>query len=258
MPDQLFDISGRVALVTGGSRGIGLMIARGYVAAGARVYIVSRNAGPCDAAAAELSKQGDCVSMPADLSRIEEVERVADAIGAREAELHVLVNNAGTAWGASVDEFPVRGWDKVMDLNLKSPFFLLQKLLPLLEAAGRADDPARVINLGSVDGLHTPLFENFSYAAAKAGIHHLTRMLSARLAPRNVSVNAIAPGYFDTDMTQPMIDSMGLEALMAIVPQKRLGQADDISGVATFLASRASAYVTGITLPVDGGLIGGA
>lgn len=144
MPDQLFDISGRVALVTGGSRGIGLMIARGYVAAGARVYIVSRNAGRCDAAAAELSKQGDCVSMPADLSRIEEVERVADAIGAREAELHVLVNNAGTAWGASVDEFPVRGWDKVMDLNLKSPFFLLQKLLPLLEAAGRAPDPARV------------------------------------------------------------------------------------------------------------------
>lgn len=254
----LFDISGKVALVTGGSRGIGFMIARGYVAAGARVYIVSRDAGRCDAAAAELSKSGECVPVPADLSSLAEVERVVNVIGAREAGLHVLVNNAGTAWGASVDEFPVRGWDKVMDLNLRSPFFLVQKLLPLLEAVGRADDPARIINLGSVDGLHTPLFENFSYAAAKAGIHHLTRMLAAHLATRNISVNAIAPGYFDTDMTQPMIDSMGLDALMAIVPQKRLGQGDDISGVATFLASRASAYITGVTLPVDGGLTGGA
>ena len=258
MTHELFDISGKVALVTGGSRGIGFMIARGYVEAGARVYICSRNTQSCDAAAAELSRVGECISLPADLSKMEEVERVAAALTARESALHVLINNAGTAWGASIDEFPQKGWDKVMDLNLKSPFFLLQKLLPLLEHAGRADDPARVINLGSVDGLHMPLFENFSYAASKAAIHHLTRMLAYHLAARHICVNAIAPGYFDTDMTQPMIDSMGLDALMAIVPLKRMGDRDDVAGVAVFLAARASAYITGVTLPVDGGLIGGS
>jgi NAD(P)-dependent dehydrogenase (short-subunit alcohol dehydrogenase family) len=258
MTQNLFDISGKVALITGGSRGIGLMIARAYVAAGARVYISSRNAASCERAAAELSELGQCIALPADLSKLAEVERVATALSTRESALHVLVNNAGTAWGASIDAFPEKGWDKVMDLNLKSPFFLLQKLLPLLETAGRADDPARVINLGSVDGLHTPLFENFSYAAAKAAIHHLTRMLASHLAHRHITVNAIAPGYFDTDMTQPMVDSMGLDALMSIVPLKRMGADDDIAGVAVFLAARASAYMTGTTLPVDGGIIGGS
>jgi NAD(P)-dependent dehydrogenase (short-subunit alcohol dehydrogenase family) len=257
MAEQLFDIRGKVVLVTGGSRGIGLMMAHAYVEAGARVYIVSRDATRCNAAAAELSALGECHSLPANLSDMAEINRLATVFKARENKLHVLVNNAGTAWGDSLDNFPEKGWDKVMDLNLKSPFFLMQKLLPLLEYAGQPNDPARVINLGSVDGLHTPLFENFSYAAAKSGIHHLTRMLAAHLASRHICVNAIAPGYFDTDMTQPMIEKMGLDALMAIVPLRRLGQGDDIGGVAIFLASRASAYISGTTLPVDGGLIGG-
>ncbi len=258
MAHELFDIRDKVALVTGGSRGIGFMIARGYVEAGARVYISSRKVAGCEAAAAELSKLGECMALPADLSQMEEVERLASGIAEREGALHVLVNNAGTAWGAEIDDFPVKGWDKVMDLNLKSPFFVVQKLLPQLVAAGRADDPARVINLGSVDGLHRPLFKNFSYAASKAGIHHLTRLLAYHLAERHICVNAIAPGYFDTDMTQPMIDSMGLDALMDIVPLKRMGSFDDVAGVAIFLAARASAYMTGITIPVDGGLIGGS
>ncbi len=258
MSQDLFDIRGKVALVTGGSRGIGYMIARAFVEAGARVYICSRNADRCDATANDLAKLGQCISLPGELSRMDEVERVVAALSGQEAQLDILINNAGTAWGASIDAFPEKGWDKVMDLNLKSPFFLLQKLLPLLERAGQPGAPARVVNLGSVDGLHMPLFDNFSYAASKAAIHHLTRMLAAHLAVRNICVNAIAPGYFDTDMTQPMLDSMGFDALMSIVPQKRMGQHADIAGVAIFLTAAASSYITGVTLPVDGGLIGGS
>lgn len=258
MNSDLFDIRDRVALVTGGSRGIGYMIARGFVTAGARVYIASRNAAKCEAAAAELSAVGACEALPADLARMEDVLALAATLAEREPALHILVNNAGTAWGDAVDTFPEKGWDKVMDLNLKSPFFLLQKLLPQLAAGASADNPAHVINLGSVDGLHNPIFENFSYAAAKAGLHHLTRMLASRLADRHICVNAIAPGYFDTDMTAPMVDNMGLAALMDIVPMRRMGQHADMAGVAQFLASRASAYVTGATLAVDGGLIGGS
>jgi NAD(P)-dependent dehydrogenase (short-subunit alcohol dehydrogenase family) len=252
-----FGIEGKVALITGGSRGIGLMIARGFVEAGARVYICARNAQRCDAAATDLSQYGDCFSLPADLSTTDEVSRVAAILSDKESKLHVLINNAGTAWGERIDNFPEKGWDKVVDLNLKSPFFLLQKLLPILETAATKDDPARVINLGSVDGMHTPLYDSYSYAAAKAGIHHLTRMLAARLAKRNINVSAIVPGYFDTDMTQPLIDAYGLETLMSIVPLNRIGADADIAGVAIFLASRASRYMTGITLPVDGGITGG-
>lgn len=258
MNDSLFDLRGKAALVTGGSRGIGFMIARAYVEAGARVYIAARKAASCDEAARRLSEFGECRSLPADLATMAEVERLAAALAEREDGLHVLVNNAGTAWGDEIDTFPEKGWNKVVDLNLKAPFFLMQKLLPQLEAAARPDDPARVINLGSVDGLHMPIFKNYSYGAAKAGLHHLTRMLATHLAERHINVSAIAPGYFDTDMTQPMIDNMGLDALMDIVPQRRLGGYDDMAGVAVFLASRASAYVTGVTLPVDGGLTGAA
>jgi NAD(P)-dependent dehydrogenase (short-subunit alcohol dehydrogenase family) len=256
MTSSLFDIRGKTALITGGSRGIGRMIAHAYVEAGARVYLVARNPETCEQTAAELAQLGECHALPAELSRMGEIERLAEAFAARESALHVLINNAGTAWGNTIEDFPEKGWDKVMDLNLKAPFFLLQKLLPLLEKAGSAEDPARVINLGSVDGLHMPLFDNFSYGASKAGIHHLTRMLAAHLAGRHINVNAIAPGYFDTDMTEPMLGIMGLDKLMSVVPAKRLGQADDISGVGVFLAARASAYITGVTLPVDGGLIG--
>ena len=256
MLSKLFDVTGKVAFITGGSRGIGRMIAKAYVEAGMRVYISSRKADACDAVAAELSANGECISLPADLAQMSEVERVADELRRREQALHVLINNAGATWGATVDEFPEKGWDKVMDLNLKSPFFLMQKLLPLLEAAGSRSDPARVLNVGSVDGMHTPIFENFSYAPSKAGLHHLTKMAASHLASRNITANVIAPGPFLTSMMEPMIASMGEDAILHNVPLKRMGGQDDAGGVAIFLASRASAYITGVVLPVDGGIMG--
>jgi NAD(P)-dependent dehydrogenase (short-subunit alcohol dehydrogenase family) len=255
MINELFSISGKVALITGGSRGIGLMVARGYVEAGARVYISSRKKEICDAAAAELGAFGTCISLPGDLGKMSEVERIAAEINGREDKLHILVNNAGATWGSTIDVFPEAGWDKVMDLNLKSPFFLLQKLLPALERAASVSDPARIINVGSVDGMHTPLFENFSYAPSKAALHHLTRMLAAHLAKRHINVNCIAPGPFDTDMMRPMVDKMGLTGVTSNVPMGRMGDGMDAAGVAIFLAARASAYVTGTVLPVDGGLL---
>jgi NAD(P)-dependent dehydrogenase (short-subunit alcohol dehydrogenase family) len=256
MTTQLFDISGKVAFITGGSRGIGQMIARAYVEAGVRVYICSRKAQVCDAAAAELSAYGECISMPADLSDMTEVERVVTELSAAETALHVLINNAGATWGASIDEFPEKGWDKVLALNAKSPFFLMQKLLPLLERAGVPNDPARVLNVGSVDGMHLPVFDNFSYAASKAALHHLSRMAASHLASRHITVNVIAPGPFATDMMQPMIESMGEEKLVANVPLKRMGGPDDAAGIGIFLAARASAFITGAVIPVDGGLLG--
>lgn len=256
MIQELFSIAGKTAFITGGSRGIGYMIAHGYVAAGARVYISSRKKDQCDAAAAELAKLGTCVSLPADLGKMSEIERVAAELEAREEKLDILVNNAGATWGATIDAFPENGWDKVMDLNVKSPFFLVQKFLPALERAGRATDPARIINVGSVDGMHTPIFENFAYGPSKAALHHLTRMLAAHLAHRHINVNCIAPGPFDTEMMRPMVAKMGLDAIVHNVPMKRMGNGQDAAGVAIFLAARASAYVNGTVLPVDGGLFG--
>lgn len=250
---NLFSIAGKTALVTGGSRGIGAMIARGYVEQGARVYISSRKADVCDAMAAELSALGHCVSLPADLSKMDEIDRVTEELAARESQLDILVNNAGATWGATIDEFPEQGWDKVMDLNVKSIFFLTQRCLRLLDVAASAADPARVINIGSIDGMHLSAFENFSYSASKAAVHHLTRMSAARLAPRNITVNAIAPGPFHTTMMAPMIEKMG-EELLVSVPLGRFGGTEDAAGVAIFLASRAAAYMTGTVIPLDGGI----
>jgi NAD(P)-dependent dehydrogenase (short-subunit alcohol dehydrogenase family) len=250
---DLFSIAGKTALITGGSRGIGLMIARGYVENGAKVYISSRNAEVCIDAAAELSANGECIALPADLSRMEEIERLSKELGRRESKLDVLVNNAGATWGATIDEFPEKGWDKVMDLNVKSVFFLTQKLLPLLDAAASAETPARVINIGSIDGLHTSKFDNFSYSPSKAAVHHMTRMTATHLAKRNITVNAIAPGPFLTPMMAPMVEKMG-DTIRAGVPLQRFGEAADIAGLAIFLASRAAAYLTGTVIPIDGGI----
>ncbi len=252
---DLFSITGKTALITGGSRGIGEMIARGYVENGAKVYISSRKSDVCDAVAAELSTLGECISLPADLSQMEEVERLANEIAKRENRLDILINNAGTTWGGTIDEFPEKGWDKVMDLNVKSVFFLTQKLLPLLDASASADDPARIINIGSVDGLHLSKFENFSYSSSKAAVHHLTKMTATRLASRNITVNAIAPGPFATPMMAPMIEQMG-DSMRLAVPLKRFGEPKDIAGLAIFLASRGAAYITGTVIPIDGGIIG--
>ncbi|HCU88899.1 MAG TPA: 3-oxoacyl-ACP reductase [Gammaproteobacteria bacterium] len=251
---NLFSIDGKTALVTGGSRGIGRMIARAYVEHGAKVYISSRKAEICQAVAEEFSENGECIALPADLSNTDEVERLANEMGERESQLDILINNAGATWGASLDEFPEKGWDKVMELNVKSVFFLTQKLLPLLDAAATRADPARVINIGSVDGLHLSKFENFSYSPSKAAVHHLTRMTAIHLAARNITVNAIAPGPFETQMMAPMIEKMG-DTIRAAVPLQRFGESEDIAGLAIFLAARASAYITGSVIPLDGGII---
>ena len=250
---DLFDLSGKTAVVSGGSRGIGLMIARGLLQAGARVYISSRKADACAAAAQELTQYGKVVAVPADLSAEPECQRLAGEIGQREPALNVLVNNAGATWGAPLDEFPATAWDKVTDLNLKAPFFLTRAFLPLLEAAGTADDPARVINIGSIDGLRVPPFPTYAYSASKAGLHHLTRVLARELGPRHVTVNAVAPGPFESKMMAATLDTFG-DAIADAAPLKRIGRPDDMAGVAIYLASRAGAYVTGAIIPVDGGI----
>jgi NAD(P)-dependent dehydrogenase (short-subunit alcohol dehydrogenase family) len=249
---DLFSIAGKSALVTGGSRGIGLMIARGYVEAGARVYISSRKADVRDEVAAELSKVGECHAIAADLSTEAECRRLAEAIAARESSLDILVNNAGATWGAPLEQFDEAAWERALALNVKGVFHLTKFLLPLLEAAGGPDEPARVINIGSIDGIRVPLMDNYSYSASKAAVHMLTRHLAKRLAPR-VTVNAIAPGPFESKMMAATLEAFG-EQIAAGAPLKRIGRPDDMAGAAIYLASRAGAYLTGAVIPVDGGI----
>ncbi|MGE0132449.1 MAG: SDR family oxidoreductase [Blastocatellales bacterium] len=249
---DLFSIAGKVALVTGGSRGIGLMIARGYIEAGAKVYISSRKKEVCDETARKLSEIGECVSIPADLSTVAGCLHLAGEIKAREEALHILVNNAGANWGAPLDEFPESGWDKVMDTNVKGIFFLTQRLLPQLEAAARPGDPARVINIGSIDAIHIPFVDNYAYSASKAAVHHMTRVLAAKLGPRGVAVNAVAPGFFPSKMTEWLMDNFE-ERIVGNCPLRRKGEPADMAGVAIYLASRAGAYVNGAIITVDGG-----
>jgi NAD(P)-dependent dehydrogenase (short-subunit alcohol dehydrogenase family) len=249
---DLFSIAGKTALVTGGSRGIGLMIARGYVEAGARVYISSRKADVLDEVAAELSNVGECHAIAADLSAEAECRRLAEAIAARESSLDVLVNNAGATWGAPLEQFDEAAWERALALNVKGVFHLTKFLLPLLEESGTPDEPARVINIGSIDGLRVPLMDNYSYSASKAALHMLTRHLAKRLAPR-VTVNAIAPGPFESKMMAATLEAFG-EQIAAGAPLKRIGRPDDMAGAAIYLASRAGAYLTGAVIPVDGGI----
>jgi NAD(P)-dependent dehydrogenase (short-subunit alcohol dehydrogenase family) len=249
---DLFSIKDKVALVTGGSRGIGLMIAQGYVRAGARVYISSRKKAVCDRVAADLSRDGTCVSLPADVGTEAGVIGLAKALGEREPKLDILVNNAGANWGAPLAEFPDSAWDKVLALNVKAIFHLTVKALPLLQKAARPGDPARVINIGSIDGLKVPLLETYSYSASKAAVHHMTRVLARRLAP-DVTVNAVAPGPFESKMMHETLERFH-DAIVGSCPLGRIGEPEDMAGVAIYLASRAGAYLTGAVIPVDGGI----
>lgn len=261
--DELFSVRDKVVVVTGGSRGIGEMIAAGFLANGARVYISSRKADVCDATAARLASEygGTCVSIPANLAELDGIDAFVGQLGEHESDLDVLVNNAGVSWGAPLEEFPEIGWDKVMDTNVKGVFFLTQRLLPLLEAAGTPDDPARIINIGSIDGIKTPSFDTHSYGPSKAAVHALSRQMAAKLVRRNILVNAIAPGPFPTWMLSTGVGTGGdvegtdWEAVGRTMPRGRVGTAEDIAGLALFLASRAGAFTVGDVITCDGGIV---
>jgi 2-deoxy-D-gluconate 3-dehydrogenase len=250
---DLFSLEGRTALVTGGSRGIGRMIAAGFIERGAKVYISSRKAADCDATAAELSAGGGtCISLPQDISTVEGCKALAARLGELEPSLDILVNNAGAAWGADFDDFPESGWDKVLDLNLKSPFFLTQALHGLLKAAGSAEQPAKVIMIASIDGMRLNPQETYSYHASKSGLIYLTRRMAARLVRDWIVVSCIAPGPFASQMNRDARDHG--DEVAKRVPMRRIGRDDDMAGAAIFLASRAGDYVVGETIAVDGGI----
>ena len=247
---NLFSLQGRTALITGGSRGIGRMIAEGFLAAGARVYISARKAEACDRTAKELSALGHCVSLPADVSTLDGIQALAAAYAKHEGSLDILVNNAGAAWGAPYEEFPESGWDKVADLNMKTPFFLTQALTPMLKKAA-TDHLAKVIHVASIDGISVNPWETYSYAASKAGLIHLTKRMALKLAPERIVVSAIAPGPFASDMNKDARDHG--DEVADRVPLGRIGTPEDMAGAAIYLASRAGDYVVGSTLVVDGG-----
>ena len=264
--NDLFSVRGKVALVTGGSRGIGEMIAAGFLAAGAKVYISSRKADVCEATAKRLSDAygGTCIAIPADLSKMAGVEALGTQLAALEPRLDILINNAGASWGAPLESFPEAGWDKVMDTNVKAVFFLTQKLLPLLRAAAATGVPARVINIGSIDGLKSSIFDAFSYGASKAAVHHLTRFMATHLTGEKILFNAIAPGPFPTWMLSTGVgfggetENVDWGKIGDHNPSKRVGTPQDIAGLAIFLCSRAGEYVVGQTIACDCGIVGTA
>lgn len=250
---DLFGVAGKSVLVTGGSRGIGLAIAEGFVKSGARVYISSRDAAVCNEAVAQLRPHGSITALPANIVSAADRDKLVDALKTHESKLDVLVNNAGAVWAAPIAEYPESGWDKVYDLNVKATFFLIQQLLPMLEAAGRPDDPARVINVGSINAMSIPLHETYAYVSSKAALHQLTRHLASQLAPRHVTANVLAPGLYPSKMQQASIERKGMDALVAPIPLKRMANEADMAGAAIYLASKAGAYLTGAVVPVDGG-----
>lgn len=260
---DLFSVQGKVVLVTGGSRGIGEMIAGGFLANGAKVYISSRKADVCNETAKRLSDTfgGECISLPANLADLAGIDGLVKALSERENHLDILINNAGVSWGAPLDEFPEVGWDKVFDTNVKGVFFLTQKLLPLLEARATNDDPSRVVNIGSIDGIRTPVFDTHSYGPSKAALHSLTRQMGSKLVKRNIIMNAIAPGPFPTWMlstgvgTGGDVDNTDWSVVARGNPRKRVGTPEDIAGLAIFLCSRAGAYTVGEVIACDGGQV---
>ncbi|MEO5865765.1 MAG: SDR family oxidoreductase [Sphingomonas sp.] len=251
---SLFRLDGRVALITGGSRGIGKMIAAGFIAQGAKVYISSRKAEACEETVAELGP--NCIALPQDVSTVAGCKALAAQFAEHEAKLDILVNNAGAAWGVSFEEFPEKGWDKVMDLNVKSPFFLTQAVHEALKAAASPARPAKVINITSIDGLRLNPWDTYSYHASKSALIYLTKRLAARLIRDSIVVTSIAPGAFASEMNRAARDH-GDEVAKGI-PAKRIGEAEDMAGTAIFLASRAGDYVVGDTIVCDGGLVNAA
>jgi NAD(P)-dependent dehydrogenase (short-subunit alcohol dehydrogenase family) len=250
--NDLFSVAGKVAIVTGGSRGIGRMIAEGFVENGARTYITARKADACAETAAELSKEGECIALPADLSTKEGREAFVAEITAREAKIDILVNNAGAAWGAPFEQYPDEGYDKVMDINVKAIFTLTRDLMPLLKQGASQQNPSRVINIGSIDGLRVSTMDNFAYGASKAAVHFLTKNLALRLGPKGVTVNAIAPGAFQSNMMNATLEKFQ-DKIESENPLGRIGSPEDMAGLALYLASNASKYMTGQVIALDGG-----
>lgn len=250
---DLFSLRGKTAVVTGGSRGIGAMIARGLLDAGAQVLISARKEHELEAARESLSAHGTVHAVRADVSTLDGVSALAEEVSKVFPDLDILVNNAGATWGMPLDDFDEHAWDKVMDTNVKGVFFLTQKLLPNLRGPATADDPSRVINIGSIDGLHVNPMDTYSYAASKAGVHHLTRSLARKLGPQHITVNAVAPGPFESKMMAATLAAFG-DSIASSAPLGRIGRPDDMAGVAVFLASRAGSYITGAVIPVDGGI----
>lgn len=251
--EELFSVRGKVAVVTGGSRGIGKMIARGFVENGVRTYITARKAVDCDATAKELSAFGECISIPTDLGTEEGRKGFVDAVSKKESKLDILVNNAGANWGAPFDEYPESGYDKVMDVNCKSVFYLTQAFLPLLRKSGKPGDPARIINVGSIDGLTVPFVDNYAYSASKAAVHHFTHVWAVKFGPENITTNCIAPGPFESKMTEWMLENFQSQ-IESTCPLGRIGEPEDMAGIAIYLSSRAGAYLNGCVIPVDGGI----